>query len=167
MLWKNQLFGLLIIKPFYTSLYPTYVRPILQYAPPAWSPYLKGNIDHVESVQHYFTRRLLDRCGMEYVERLNFLQLDSLEVRRIKADLILYYKVINNLIQIDTANSIRHKHSFRGHNLNLYTFYCRTEIRKYFWCNRLVSPWNSLYCSIVNAASLCQFKKLWRCATQW
>ncbi len=40
---------------------------------------------------------------MEYVERLNFLQLDSLEVRSIKADLILYYKVINNLIQIDTA----------------------------------------------------------------
>ncbi len=64
------------------------------------------------------------------MERLNFLQLDSLEVRRIKADLILYYKVINNFTQIDTANSIRHKHSFRGHNLNLYTFYCRIDIRK-------------------------------------
>ncbi len=140
---------------FYTSLYCTYVRTILEYATPAWSPYLKGNIDHVQYVQRYFTRRLLDRRGIEYVERLNFLQLDSFEVRRIKADLILYYEVINNLIQIDTDNSIRHKHCFRGHNLNLYTFYCRTEIRKYFWSNRLVHPWNSLDCSIVNAASLC------------
>ncbi len=99
---------------------------------------------------------------MDYVERLNFLQLDSLEVRRIKADLILYYKVINNLVQIDTANLTRHKHSFRGHNLYLYTFYCRTEIRKYFWCNRIVCPWNSLDCSIVNTASLCQFKNFYK-----
>ncbi len=36
----------------------------------------------------------LDRCGMEYVERLDFLQLDSLEVRRIKANLILYHSLI-------------------------------------------------------------------------
>ncbi len=67
------------------------------------------------------------------MERLNFLQLDSLEVRRIKTDLILYYKIINNLIQINTANSIRHKHILGGYNLNLYTFYYRTEIKKVFW----------------------------------
>ncbi len=50
---------------FYISLYCTYVRPILEYATPAhaWSPYLKGNIDPVESVR-YFTRRLVDRCDM-------------------------------------------------------------------------------------------------------
>ncbi len=36
---------------FHTSLYCTYVRLILEHATPAWSPYLKGNIDHVESVQ--------------------------------------------------------------------------------------------------------------------
>ena len=65
----------------------------------------------------------------------------------LKLSLILYFKVINNLIQIDTANSIRHKHSFRGHNLNLYTFYCRTEVRKHFGCNRLVSFLNNLDCS--------------------
>ncbi len=75
------------------------------------------------------------RLTVSKLERLDFLQLDSLEVRRIKAALILYHKVINNLIQIDTANSIRHNHSCRGHNLNLFhlnTFACRTEIRKYF-----------------------------------
>ena len=45
---------------FITPLYYAYVRPILEYATPAWS-YLKGNtdprgIDHVEPVQCYFTR---------------------------------------------------------------------------------------------------------------
>ncbi len=80
---------------FYISLYCTYV-PILEYATPAWSPYLKGDIDHVESVR-YFTRRLFDRCGMGYLDKLDQLQLDSLEVCRIKTDLILYYKVLYNL----------------------------------------------------------------------
>ncbi len=37
-----------------TSLYCTYVRSILKYATPGWSPYLKGNIDHVESLQTEF-----------------------------------------------------------------------------------------------------------------
>ena len=49
---------------FYISLYCTYVRPILEYATPAWSSYLKGDIDHVESVQCYITRRLFDRYGL-------------------------------------------------------------------------------------------------------
>ncbi len=97
---------------------------------------------------------------MGSLDRYGLLHPDSLEVCRIKADLILYFKVINNLIQIDTANSIRRKHSFRGHNLNLYTFYCRAEVRKKFWCNRFVSLWNNLDCSTGNAATLCQFKKL-------
>ncbi len=90
---------------FYISLYCTYVRPILEYIAHAWS-LLKGNIDHRESVQRYITRRLVHRCDMGYLDRLDILQLDSLEVRRIEADLILYFKVINNLIQIDIANAI-------------------------------------------------------------
>ncbi len=39
---------------FYVSLYQTYVRPILEYNSPAWSPHLKVNIYRLESVQRYF-----------------------------------------------------------------------------------------------------------------
>ncbi len=43
---------------------------------------------------------------MEYLDRSDLLQLDSFEVRRIKVDLILYYKAINNLIQVTVLEII-------------------------------------------------------------
>ena len=51
-----------------------------------------------------------------------------MEVQRIKVDLILYYKVINNFIQIDTANSIRHKDCFGGYNSNFTLFIVKQKL---------------------------------------
>ncbi len=78
---------------FNNSLYCTYVRPILEFATPAWS-HVKGNINHVESVLRYFIGRLFDRRGMEYMDRLDLLWLACLTVHRIKADLILHCIVV-------------------------------------------------------------------------
>lgn len=39
--------------------YKAYVRPILEYCTPVWTPYLLQDIDDLESIQKYFTRRLL------------------------------------------------------------------------------------------------------------
>ncbi len=147
---------------FYVPLYQTYVRPILEYASPAWSPRLKGNIDRLESVQRYFTRRLFSACYKPYMERLSGLQLDSLEIRRIKAGLMLLYKCINDLADIDSSNSMRFSHSFRGHNLNWYRFYSQTGVRKCFWLNRLVTFWNNLDGIVVNAPTISVFKRLIR-----
>ncbi len=44
---------------FYLKLFLTYVRPVLEYASQIWSPILKENINRIENVQRYFTRRLL------------------------------------------------------------------------------------------------------------
>ena len=38
--------------------FKTYIRPILEYCTPVWSPYLLCDIKKIESVQRYFTRRL-------------------------------------------------------------------------------------------------------------
>ena len=43
----------LMLKAFFT-----YVRPILEYCSPVWSPHLKYLIDRIESVQKFFTKRL-------------------------------------------------------------------------------------------------------------
>jgi len=40
---------------FYVKMYCTYVRPILEASSPVWSPYLKCNIEKLESVQCRFT----------------------------------------------------------------------------------------------------------------
>ncbi len=44
----------------------------------------------VESVQIYFTRRIL-RNDMSYLERSYFLKLEMFEERRIKADLVMLF----------------------------------------------------------------------------
>ena len=54
-----------------------------------WSPYNKCDINKIEAVQRYFTKRLGGLGHMSYCLRLSVLELDSLHLRRIKADLLL------------------------------------------------------------------------------
>ena len=50
--------------------FSTYVRPILEYFTPIWSPYLLKDINKIEGVQRYFTRRLFPEKQYSYAERL-------------------------------------------------------------------------------------------------
>jgi hypothetical protein len=144
---------------FYVNMYKTYVRPILESSSPVWSPYLKCNIDKIESVQRHFTRKLPGFSDLSYEDRLCRLNLESLHSRRIKADLLLYYKMSNGLIYIDCEDSTRLFHSHRGHSKHLFHFYSRTEARKNFWANRIVRYWNNLSENIVNSTSVKEFKR--------
>ena len=62
----------------------TYVRPLLEYCTPVWSPYLIKDISKIENVQRYFTRKLFPKNTTNYPERLILLNLESLELRRLK-----------------------------------------------------------------------------------
>jgi len=65
------------------------------------SPHYGYAIDKVESVQRRFAKRLPGFHDMEYSARLDKLNLQSLEYRRLVADLILTYKIIFGLTDID------------------------------------------------------------------
>ena len=80
-----------------------YVRPILEYCTCVWSPHLLKDVHKLENVQRYFIRRLFPGCSFKYADRLLLLNLDSLESRRLKFDLKMYYEILNNLISIDPA----------------------------------------------------------------
>ena len=86
---------------FLVRAYKTYVRPILDYCSSVWNPFLQKDIDLLESVQRYFTRRIPNLKIYSYSERLQILHLDSLEVRRLKADLAMYYKILYGLVDLD------------------------------------------------------------------
>jgi len=75
-----------------------YVRPILEYASCVWSPYQMGQIKQIESVQKSFTRRLLYRTSVDYKTRLLHLGVDSLEIRRLRQDLIYTCKIVFGLV---------------------------------------------------------------------
>ena len=75
--------------------FKTYVRPLLEYVSPVWSPTHIMLIRSVEAVQRRFTKRLLGMDQLPYTERLTQLGLQSLEQRRLITDLISYYNIIH------------------------------------------------------------------------
>jgi len=141
--------------------FKVYVRPILEYASPVWSPHLLKDIELVESVQRKFTKLLPGMHSKSYSERLLILKLQSLELRRLHADLILTYALLHNLHDVDGTRyfSVRGSERTRGHPFKLVVNLCKTDCRKYFFCNRVVKIWNYLPSDVVLAPSVNSFKK--------
>ena len=58
------------------------------------------DIEAIETVQRHFTKWLPGFCSLSYAERLKRLNLPSLELRRLHADLIYCYKVVFGLTDL-------------------------------------------------------------------
>jgi len=78
----------------------TYVKPLVEYNTVVWSPSALRNIDALESVQRRFTKQLSGLKHMPYAERLKYLNLPSLELRRVRADMYWCYKIVFGLVDI-------------------------------------------------------------------
>ena len=135
--------------------------PIIEYASSVWSPHLVTDIRKVESVQRKFTKRLPGCSHLSYPDRLARLNLDSLDVRRLRHDLILTYKIVFGLTTMNPedfftfANS---NHNTRGHAYKLLPSHCRVNVRKGFFTERVVKPWNCLPAELHHFSSLSIFK---------
>ena len=142
--------------------YTTFVRPLLEFGTCIWSPHTNLLVDHVERVQRWYTKRIKGLFALSYSERLKRLQLDSLCVRRLKSDLIMCYKILNNLVDLDCSDFfvLANSNRTRGHSCKLFTQQCSLDVRKYCFANRVVEPWNHLPDHIVRASSVSLFRKL-------
>jgi hypothetical protein len=143
---------------FYLKLYTSYVRPLLEHTCQVWSPILKTNIDRIENVQRYFTRRICSN-NMSYLTRINHLNINTLEYRRICSDLALFYKVINGDTHIKVQDYYTFVNRARGHSKHLFMYYCRTDKRRFYWLNRIVNHWNNLPEDIITSRNVKTFKK--------
>lgn len=82
-------------------LYRTYVRPHLEYACPVWSPYHLNKIQTIESVQRSVTSRISELETLNYHQRLEKLNLYSLQRRRERYDIIHMWKIQQGIIPND------------------------------------------------------------------
>ena len=148
------------------NLFKMYVRPIMEYNTSSWSPYYKSDIHTIESVQMTFTRYLCQRANIKfsnYKNRLDILNLESLESRRVKRDLLLLYKILNGLVDIDAADFF-HASTNGGYNLRRHKLQItrqkisKTLCRQNFFSHRIVQHWNELPENIVTSPSLTIFK---------
>ena len=73
------------------------IRPKLEYCSPLWSPCKVGDIAKTENIQRFFTRRIADCKGKNYWERLEHLQILSLQRRRERYMIIHMWKIYQGL----------------------------------------------------------------------
>ena len=143
--------------------YLVYVRPILEYASCVWSPHYVGQTTQIESVQRRFTKRLPGFAALDYQSRLAKLGIESLEIRRLRQDLVYTYKILFGLVNQSatdffTLTSTVHDANTRGHLYKLYPIQSRVDVHKYFFANRVVVPWNGLPAKPEDFRCLASFK---------
>ena len=96
-----------------------------------------------------------------YEERLQKLDIFTLERRRMSGDLIETYKIVHSLKNVDEHTFFKKTTgNLRGHSLKLYQKPVRLGIRKFFFSQRIVDNWNRLPEEAVSALSLSAFKNL-------
>ena len=146
----------------WVPLYCAYVRPHLEYCVQAWSPYLAKDVALLERVQRLATRWVAGIEGLPYEERLKRLNLFSLARRRLRGDLIEVYRMSSGLAGIPLASLLTpHEGRLtRGHEHKLKKVQSRLELRRCFFTQRVVNPWNRLPAEVASAPSLSVFKKM-------
>ena len=103
-------------------------------------------------------KRLRGYLDLSYHDRLNKLNLETLELRRVKSDLVLCYKVIFDIVHLN-------KHDFfdisttttSGHQFKIYKRFNSCSVRSHFFCERVVNIWNRLPVDSTDFGSLHRF----------
>ena len=125
--------------------FTTYVRPLLEYCSQIWTPSSIKEIKAIESVQRRFTKKIPGLFNFSYDERLQTLKLERLEVRRIKADLILCYKIVFGLYKTNIKlELISNQCNTRGHHFRIKLPQVKTNSQKHYFNYRAAKIWNEL-----------------------
>ena len=147
----------------FTKIYKAFVRPLLESSAPAWNPYKRGDVEALEKVQKRSLRMITDTGPLSYENKLQKLNLQSLESRRLRGDLLETFKYLNGFNNVDaqlfTFVRERHDKDTRSHaNDDLVQEKTNLHIRKFFFTNRVTQAWNSLPSDVKEAKSINAFK---------
>uniref|UniRef100_A0A8C5R698 Reverse transcriptase domain-containing protein n=1 Tax=Leptobrachium leishanense TaxID=445787 RepID=A0A8C5R698_9ANUR len=148
-----------VLMPLYRAL----VRPHLEYCVQYWRPYLQKDIDILERVQIRATKMVYGLKEKSYQERLNDLNMYSLEKRRDRGDMIETFKYVKGIHKVEEGSIFKRKQSSktRGHSLRLEGQRFKSNIRKHYFTERVVDTWNSLPVEVVEAKTVIEFKEAW------
>ena len=114
-------------------------------------------------MQRYFTRRLLPKNNNGYTDRLALLGLETLELRRLKFDLKMYYQIVHHAVNLDSSKFFKiliATHETRSHKFQLQKQVFQNNKLNNSFANRAIDCWNNLPNEIAEAANYRTFKKL-------
>jgi ribonucleases P/MRP protein subunit RPP40 len=83
------------------QLYESLVRPHPEYSIQAWKPNFRKDIDLLEGVQRSATKLITAIKDEIFDDRLHYVNLTTLETRRLRGDLIEVFKIFEGLDDLD------------------------------------------------------------------
>jgi hypothetical protein len=156
-------------KKIFLALYLRYVRPHLEFASQAWSPWYVKDIQMLEKVQKRAVSLINGLQSDTYVGKLKELGLQSLTERRKEADMVLTYKIVHGHLNVKGENwpklvrergrDAQHVTRSTADELKLRQPFARTDRRKNFFTLRACAAWNDLPLYIRRSKTVWQFKK--------
>ena len=146
-------------------LYKTYIRPHLEYAAQAWSPWTQQDIRVLEDVQQRAVRMISGLHSQTYQDRLLELGMTTLEERRVRGDMLQTWKILHGHDNVKegtwfsrlSATAVRETRASSAP----YTLEQRrvnTDLRRQMFGYRVVRRWNNLPLHIRDATSVNDFK---------
>ena len=109
-------------------------------------PYYRKDIDLIERRASKLIPQLKDKS---YEERLIFLELTTLETRRLRGDLIEVFKIFKGYDDLKPSKFLNlNTNLTRGHSLKLFKGRFNLDCRKFFF-SRVIDVWNSLVEDII------------------
>ena len=146
------------------AAYKALVRPILEYAGTVWDPYTEDNIEAVEKIQRraarWVSHRFRQTSSVE--EMLDNLEWPTLQARRKRARLAMFYKIHHGMACVNSNHlpvaSVRRRSSRRTHHLHYDVPQSRTEYRHKSFFPRTIPEWNNLPAETVMTPSLAAFQ---------
>ena len=140
-------------------LYKSLVRPKLEYCIQAWNPSLIKGIELLEQVQHRATKLIPEISHLPYHDRLKYLNLTTLELRRHRGDLIETFKILKGLEGIPSNSLFELNTSVtRGNSLKLNKQRSRLNIRYNCFSQRVINAWNRLPERVISSTTVDGFK---------
>lgn len=144
-------------------LFKTYIRPHLEFAIQAWSPYLEKEIEVLEKVQRRVTKHIQGLSNLSYEERLKVLGWTSLRVRRERGDVILALQHLHGNVDVnlDLKWILPTKAGIRANDaprISMPPPARNCEQRENFFSMRVPGSWRSLSQQTANSSSLNGFK---------
>ncbi|MGF7232897.1 RNA-directed DNA polymerase [Arachidicoccus sp.] len=119
------------------NLFKTYIRPILEFASPVFSPYLEKDIKKLESVQKVYLQCCYNRIFFKKVQTpsydflLKYFKIESLQKRRLKADYKIFHQYMLGILPFPEQNAFRCVNSkTRGDMFKIQTNPSKTKIRQ-------------------------------------
>ena len=155
-------------------LYKTFIRPKLEHAVAAWSPWAAGDKEVIENVQKRMTRMVSNKRGATYEERLENIGLTTLTERRDRGDMIEVFRTMKGFNKVDknewfelrdptTSRATRSTVAITEEGKKtrsdvIFKGCVRLDARKFFFAERVAEEWNKLPDTVRDQKSINAFK---------